>query len=267
VDDSEILHAEVELFGLQIAALESSFCPASTDGPATVETRVTAAPLVNVIRHTSGDAKTELAELFPVPQSSEYHFRDGDLLRHYEVQYRAGGYEYAYDNGGPERRTGQSAVPEGATPHDLHSAMMLLRSWRPRLGEAAYFFIVLGRRLWRVDVTAAGPQVITSQGGPRLTHRIDGIGVRLWESAETSPRRFSVWLSEDAHRVPVRMLADASFGEVIMTLTERQLGVASCAPANGVAPGRSASSREPVGLVGRAWRSEDSALPERAPKR
>lgn len=218
-----------------------------------METRVTSSPIVNVIRRTSGEAKTELSDVSPAPQASEYHFRDGDLLRHYRVEYRAGTYQYAYDNGGHARQTGEHAVPEGAEPHDLHSAMLLLRRWRPRLDEAAYFYVVLGRKLWRVDVTAAGPQVIKIQEAPRLTHRIDGVATRLWESADAAPRRFSVWLSEDKERVPVRMVADASFGEVTMTLTERELGVARCAPLDIAEVSPSSAASGATALLGQAW--------------
>jgi len=234
-----------------------------------MQTSVTSAPIVSVIRRTSGEAKTELSELSPAPRASEYNFRDGDLLRHYRVEYGAGNYQYAYDNGGPQTLTGTNEVPEGASPHDLHSAMLLLRAWRPRLDEAAYFYVVLGRKLWRVDVRAAGPQVIKALGSPRLTHRVDGVAVRLQQSPEVGPRRFSVWLSEDADRVPVRMVADASFGELTMTLTHRDVDSDSCA-ARGMAQGGAvrAPTRGVAGLIGEAWHSPAVArVSERPPAR
>lgn len=254
VDTSEVLRAEVEVFGLQIGTLQSALCPPTAQALGTMETSVTSAPIVNVIRRTSGEAKTEFSELSPAPRASEYNFRDGDLLRHYRVEYGAGNYQYAYDNGGPQTLTGRNDVPEGASPHDLHSAMLLLRAWRPRLDEAAYFYVVLGRKLWRVDVRAVGPQVIKTQGSPRLTHRVDGVAVRLQQSPEVGPRRFSVWLSEDAERVPVRMVADASFGELTMTLTDRDVGSGSCT-ARDVAQGgpQPAPTGEVAGLIGKAW--------------
>jgi hypothetical protein len=118
--------------------------------------------------------------------------------------------------------------------------------------------VVLGRRLWRVDVTAAGPQVIKSEGSPRLTHRIDGVAARLWEPSEAAPRHFTLWLSEDVDRVPVRMLADASFGEVTMTLTERTSGGAECSPRPlPLAAPRAPAPSPPATLLGQAWRTPD----------
>jgi len=257
--ESEVLRASVEVFGIEIATLESSLC-APRDGDATLETAVEAAPLVQVIRRTSGEATTELTPSV-APRASDYTFRDGDIVRHYQVDYAGGGYSYVYDNGGIERRTGVNEVPEGAEPHDMHSAMLLLRSWRPRLEEAAYFYAVLGRRPWRVDVSSRGAEMIKLGDEPRLTYRIDGVAVRLDPPGTegTAPKRFSLWLSEDADRVPLRMVADASFGQVTMTLTGRDTGERDCkatAVARRGAPEVRPSARP--GLIGTAWSSERS---------
>ena len=257
--ESEVLHASVEVFGIEIATLESSLC-ASRDAAATLQTEVEAAPLVRVIRRTSGEAKTELLPGV-VPRASEYTFRDGDVVRHYQVDYRNGGYAYIYDNGGVERRTGVNEVPEGAEPHDMHSAMLLLRSWRPRLDETAHFYAVLGRRPWRVDVTSRGAEMIKLGEEPRLTTRIDGVAVRLDPpgTEATAPKRFSLWLSDDPDRVPLRMVADASFGQVTMTLTRRDSGARDCAATALVRRGGGGERPSaPPALVGSAWTSEQS---------
>src|SRR5688572_13118950 len=109
---SEVLHASVEVFGIEIATLDSALCR-EPKGSAMLRTQVEAAPLVKVIRKTSGSATTQLPEPGRLPRSSDYTFRDGDLTRHYAVDYRAGSYGYVYDNGGIEQRTGSDEVPEG----------------------------------------------------------------------------------------------------------------------------------------------------------
>jgi uncharacterized protein DUF3108 len=252
---SEVLRASVEAFGLEIATLESSSC-STPGGGATIETEVDAAPLVRVIRRTSGEAKTELTSAGSAPTTSDYTFRDGDVVRHYQVDYRTGGYAYVYDNGGVQRRTGVNEVPDGAEPHDMHSSLLLLRAWRPRLEEKAYFYVVLGRRPWRVDVTSRGPEMIKLGEDPRLTNRIEGVAVRLGEGPEpATSKRFTLWLSEDADRVPLRMVADASFGSVTMTLTARDAARRECqtpAVADTRAPEPGAVSAG-VGLIGSAW--------------
>jgi len=153
-----------------------------------------------------------------------------------------------YDNGGVDSRRGSDDVPEGAEVHDLQSAMLRLRAWRPKLGETAYLYVVLGRRPWRVDVTSRGPEMVKVGEDPRLSYRIDGVAVRLWQPEKATPKRFSLWLSEERERVPLRMVADASFGEVTMMLTDRQVGEAAC-PKGAVATGPEPSPA----LIGSAW--------------
>jgi Protein of unknown function (DUF3108) len=198
-----------------------------------------------------------------VPASSDYTFRDGDIVRHYQVDYRAGGFAYVYDNGGIERRIGNGPIPEGAEAHDMHSSLLLLRAWRPRLDETAYFYVVLGRRPWRVDVTSRGPEMMKVGDDPRLTYRIDGVAVRLGEGPATPPKHFSLWLSEGAERVPLRMVADASLGQVTMNLTGRESGERECAPpavASRTRPPRTRPSvapraNAPASWIGSAWSS------------
>jgi hypothetical protein len=246
----EVLEAKVEIYGLPIATLESALCRGER-GDLTVATDVDAAPIVKIVKRTSGEARTELLGPSLSPRSSDYTFRDGDMVRHYTVDYRAGGYSYVYDNGGVESRRGSDDVPEGAEVHDLQSAMLRLRAWRPRLGETGYLYVVLGRRPWRVEVTSRGPEMVKVAGDARLSYRIDGVATRLWQPDKASPKHFSLWLSEERERVPLRMVADASFGEVTMTLTKRQTGEVACAKSS-----VAASSPKPAdALIGSAWAS------------
>lgn len=251
---SEVLHASVEVFGIEIATLDSALCRLP-EGGAVASTQVEAAALVRVVRKTSGQGTTQLPEPGRLPRSSDYTFQDGNLTRHYDVDYRAGSYSYVYDNGGVERLTGTDEVPGGASAHDMHSAMLLMRSWRPRLGEGAYFYAVLGRRPWRVDVTSRGVEMLKVGKDARLTYRIDGVASRLWQPESAKPKRFSLWLSEDADRVPLRMVADASFGQVTMSLTGREQGAQGCSQP-GLARGEAAEpGRAAAGLIGNAWSS------------
>jgi hypothetical protein len=216
-------------------------------------TRVKPSSLVKLVRRTGGSARTELAPESQAARTSEYEMNEGDLVRHYELEHHPGGFEYSYDNGGAARRNGRGTVPEGADPHDLQSAMLLLRSWRPRLGEEAHFYVVLGRRLWRVDVAAKGPEMIAPDGVPRLSHRIDGVAVRLWHSAEVQPRHFSLWLSDEPARVPLRMVADASFGHVTMTLTSRSAPAGACSEPPATSAAAAGASSLYAGVIGEAW--------------
>jgi hypothetical protein len=110
------------------------------------------------------------------------------------------------------------------TVHDTHSAMAQLRGWRAAPGTTKTVFVVGGRRLWRVDVTLVGSEAIGSAMGNRRTVHIEGAAFRarpnLTLESETATRTFSVWLTDDADRVPLKVVAKTELGDVAMDLTE-----------------------------------------------
>jgi Protein of unknown function (DUF3108) len=109
---------------------------------------------------------------------------------------------------------------------DAHSAMADLRGWRPAAGATRTVWLVGGRRLWRVDLTYVGKDSVGTAEGNREASRLDGIAYRVApdRSVDTSrpPRRFSVWMSTDADRVPLRVNATTEFGDIEITLAEYQ---------------------------------------------
>jgi hypothetical protein len=111
-----------------------------------------------------------------------------------------------------------------AQVHDAHSAMAQLRGWRAAVGTRRTVFVIGGRRLWRIDVTYAGPDTIGSALGNRRAVRFTGESYRARRdfSPETPrpTRTFTVWLSDDADRVPLRVAATTEIGDVVIELTE-----------------------------------------------
>jgi hypothetical protein len=110
------------------------------------------------------------------------------------------------------------------TVHDTHSAMAQIRGWRPAPGTSRSVFVVGGRRLWRVDVKFVGVETVGSAMGNRRAIKFEGASFRARPNftVETDKpmRTFSVWLSDDADRVPLRVLANTELGDVTVDLTE-----------------------------------------------
>jgi len=108
--------------------------------------------------------------------------------------------------------------------HDAHSAMAELRGWRPSPGATRSVFVVGGRRLWRVDVKYVGEDTIGSAIGNRRAVHFTGESYRtkrdLTPETATPSRTFSVWLSDDADRVPLKLTANTELGDIVMELTE-----------------------------------------------
>jgi hypothetical protein len=124
-----------------------------------------------------------------------------------------------------ETKTHTMRVDYGqVTPYDAHSAMAVLRGWKATPGTTRTVYVAGGRRLWRVDVKYAGDTTIGSALGNRRAIRFDGASFRaranLSVESERPARTFSVWLSDDADRVPLRVSASTELGDVVIELTE-----------------------------------------------
>ncbi|MBK7539354.1 MAG: DUF3108 domain-containing protein [Myxococcales bacterium] len=110
--------------------------------------------------------------------------------------------------------------------HDAHSAMADLRGWRPAPGATRTVWLVGGRRLWRIDLTYVGIEQLGTAQGNRAASRLHGIGYRVHPDRKVDdrrpPRHFTVWMSDDADRVPLRVTALTELGEVQIDLADYQ---------------------------------------------
>ena len=113
---------------------------------------------------------------------------------------------------------------QGLAVHDAHSAMAQLRGWRAAPGTTRTVFVVGGRRLWRIDVTYAGQDTIGSALGNRRAIRFTGESYRarrdFTPETQRPSRTFTVWLSDDADRVPLKVTAKTELGDIVMELTD-----------------------------------------------
>jgi hypothetical protein len=112
------------------------------------------------------------------------------------------------------------------TVHDTHTAMAQVRGWRPAVGATRQVFVVGGRRLWRVDVKYVGTETVGSALGNRRAIKFEGASYRArpnFKVDDDKPSRtFTVWLSDDGDRVPLKVLAHTELGDVSVDLTDYQ---------------------------------------------
>ena len=112
----------------------------------------------------------------------------------------------------------------GATAYETHSAMAQLRGWHAAPGATRTVYVVGGRRLWRVDVSFVGIESVGSSLGNRRAVHLEGAAFRarpnLTLESQSPTRTFSVWLTDDADRVPLKLVAKTELGDVTMDLTE-----------------------------------------------
>lgn len=111
----------------------------------------------------------------------------------------------------------------GEAPLDTTTAMARLRVWRGEPGQTRNVWVVGGRRMWKTVVTWQGSEAIPTKFGNRLATRIEGLSFRakanLQLESDKPLRAFTVWLSDDADRVPLRVSAHTELGDVLIELT------------------------------------------------
>jgi hypothetical protein len=118
------------------------------------------------------------------------------------------------------RTAWNAALPGGEVAHSTHTAIGLLRGWRPEPGDRAHVFVRMRWRVLRLDLRAVGRQRITSALGRRAALRIDGVATPVGSDLEPPPgqKRFptSFWIDDEGdERVPVRIDVESGFGGTV----------------------------------------------------
>jgi hypothetical protein len=93
---------------------------------------------------------------------------------------------------------------------------------------------VRSRYLWRMQWTLAGPETLTTTLGNLPALRIDALARRLGRDGATPlegpPRQISLWISDDADRVPLRLVARTDYGAITMEIVDYVAGAAGAGP-------------------------------------
>jgi hypothetical protein len=181
-----------------------------------------------MVRHAVDESTTVIDAATGLPISLETVVEQGDSKASASATFHTAGSAHSADvtfrrPEDPNAKT-QHLDFGTAAVHDAHSAMAQLRGWRATPGDKRSVYVVGGRRVWRVDVTYAGDDTIGLTVGNRRAMKFLGEAFRTKRdlSAETDKpnRTFAVWLSADADRVPLKLVAKTELGEITMELTE-----------------------------------------------
>lgn len=114
---------------------------------------------------------------------------------------------------------------------DYNSFLIALRSWEGGAGSKITAEVLRSRYLWHVDMTIHGKEKIPTQIAqlsevPAL--RFDGHTYKLTRQGTKYPdsdeRDFSVWISDDAGRVPLKVVTRTDYGDVTMEIVDYQAG-------------------------------------------
>lgn len=125
------------------------------------------------------------------------------------------------------RRRGRSykrfrRLPRGEVGYDIQAILGILRGWNPKPGTYAYFNVLTDRKYTRHTVRFTGKTTIQTRKGRRRVVRIDGMSRRLRYNLSVSkydkPSPYTLWLSDDGWRRPLRIAIQMKRAKVLFEL-------------------------------------------------
>lgn len=108
---------------------------------------------------------------------------------------------------------------------DLLSVVYYLRARELTPSKPVCFELYHRRRLWHVEGTVSAPEVVRAPFGSRRASRLDVMVTRVGAGGDPPPpRKVTVWISDDADRVPVLIATPDKLGTLEVRLLSHQHG-------------------------------------------
>jgi hypothetical protein len=111
---------------------------------------------------------------------------------------------------------------------DYSTFLVALRSWEGPPGTTVDAEVLRSRYLWHVQLRIHGKEKLVTELGELPALRFDGHTYKLDRKGEKYPntdeRDFSIWISDDDGRVPLRITARTDYGDMRMDIVEYQPG-------------------------------------------
>jgi hypothetical protein len=111
---------------------------------------------------------------------------------------------------------------------DYNAFLVALRSWEGPKGATMTAEVLRSRYLWHVDMKIGDKTQLHTELGDFPALRLDGHTYKLGRDGKRFPdsdeRDFSVWISGDDGRVPLRVTARTDYGDIEMQIVDYQPG-------------------------------------------
>jgi hypothetical protein len=111
---------------------------------------------------------------------------------------------------------------------DLNAFLIALRSWEGTPGTAVSLEVLRSRYLWHVEAKIHGKDKLVTELGELPALRFDAHLYKLDRSGARAPnsdeRDFSLWISDDDGRVPLKITAKTDYGDIEMKIVDYQPG-------------------------------------------
>jgi hypothetical protein len=111
---------------------------------------------------------------------------------------------------------------------DYNAFLVALRGWEGPPGSKLELEVFRSRWMWHVTVTIKGKEQLVTNLGELPALRIEGRTYKLTRKGErasaSEEREFTMWISDDDGRVPLKISATTDYGALDMAITDYQPG-------------------------------------------
>ncbi len=111
---------------------------------------------------------------------------------------------------------------------DLNAFVVAIRSWEGPPGTAVTLEVLRSRYLWHVETKIHGKEKLVTELGELPALRFDADLYKLDRSdvrdKGSDQRHFSIWVSDDDGRVPLKIVARTDYGDIEMKIVDYQPG-------------------------------------------
>ena len=111
---------------------------------------------------------------------------------------------------------------------DLNAFVIALRSWEGPPGTQVSLEVLRSRYLWHVEAKIHGKEKIVTELGELPALRFDAHLYKLERTGAkaqgSDERDFSIWISDEGGRVPLKITAKTDYGDIEMKIVDYQPG-------------------------------------------
>ncbi|MDQ3334602.1 MAG: DUF3108 domain-containing protein [Myxococcota bacterium] len=107
---------------------------------------------------------------------------------------------------------------------DYNAFLLAIRGWEGTQGSTTTLEVFRSRYVWRITITLGGKGNLVTDLGELPVLRFDATTIKVdrngkpWAGQEE--RKFTLWVSDDNDRVPLKLDATSDYGEVSMDIVE-----------------------------------------------
>ena len=111
---------------------------------------------------------------------------------------------------------------------DYNAFLLAVRSWEGEKGSTATLEVFRSRYVWRVTITRGGKGTLVTELGELPVLRFDAVTTKIDRNGQRWPgqadRKFTLWISDDDGRVPLKLDATSDFGSISMQIVAYEPG-------------------------------------------